>query len=88
MAIVSRDDVLFRRTERLHSFVDEVRRYLYNECFNQNVSVVAVDCFCHDMFICMARTAGDYSFMELLHMLSSDTFLREAFSRYKSAALN
>ncbi len=88
MAIVSQDDLFCRRTERLHAFVDEVRRFIYNECFNQNVSVVAVDCFCHEMFLCMARTAGDYSFLELLHMLNSDTFMREAFSRYKSAALN
>jgi hypothetical protein len=88
MAIVSQDDLFCRRTERLTAFVDEVRRYIYNECFNQKVSVVAVDCFCHDMFVCMARVAGDYSFVELLRMLSSDAFLKEAFARYRSVALS
>lgn len=88
MAIVSQGDLFCRRTERLQAFVDEVRRFIYNECFNQSVTVVAVDCFCHDMFICLHRTDGDYTFVELLRMLSSDTFLNEAFTRYKSAALN
>ncbi len=85
MAIVSQGDVFCRRNERLSAFVEEVRRYIYNECFNQGVSVVAVDCFCHDMFVCLNRGNEDYSFLELLRMLSSDSFLNEAFTRYRSA---
>lgn len=87
MSIVTQGDLFCRRAERLHAFVDEVRRFIYNECFNNNVSVVSVDCFCHDMFVCMARN-GDYSFLELLHMLNNDNFMQEAFSRYKTAALD
>ncbi len=84
MTIVSRD-ACNHRTDRISAFVEEVRRYLYNECLNQYISVSAIDCFCHDMFICMNRTNSEYSFMELLHMLGSEIFMAEAFSRYKSA---
>jgi hypothetical protein len=88
MNIVSRDDLFNRRADRLRAFVDEVRRYIYNQCFNQGVSVVAVDCYCHDMFTCLIRDSSDYSFMELLHMLCSESFLDHAFSGYKSAAIS
>jgi putative N-acetylmannosamine-6-phosphate epimerase len=84
MTIVTKDSVQ-QRSDRISAFVDEVRRYLYNECMNQSVSVVAVDCYCHDMFTCMNRTSSEYTFLELLHMLDSDTFLVEAFARYRSA---
>lgn len=84
MAIVSKD-VCRERSDRIHAFVDEVRRYIYNECFDHRVTVVAIDCFCHDMFVCMNRTNSDYTFLELLRMLQSDAFMKEAFSRYCSA---
>ncbi len=84
MAIISTDSV-HHRSERISAFVDEVRRYLYNECMNQYVSVVAVDCFCHDMFVCMNRSTSEFTFLELLHMLNGDAFMTEAFTRYKFA---
>ena len=84
MTIVSKD-LVQRRSDRIAAFVDEVRRYLYNECMNQSVSVVAVDCYCHDMFVCMNRTTTEYTFLELLKMLNNDLFLVEAFSRYRAA---
>lgn len=84
MAIVTKD-VCRERADRIHAFVDEVRRYIYNECFDRNVSVVAIDCFCHDMFLCMNRTTNEYTFLELLRMLQSNDFMDEVFSRYLSA---
>lgn len=84
MAIVS-NDICRQRADRITAFIDEVRRYLYNECFNNSVTVVAIDCFCHDMFVCMNRTTTEYTFLELLRMLNSDAFLTEAFSRYCAA---
>ncbi len=84
MAIVSKD-VCRERSERLHAFVDEVRRFIYNECFDRQVTVVAIDCFCHDMFLCMNRTNSEYNVIELLRMLQSDEFMKEVFSRYCAA---
>lgn len=84
MAIVTKD-VCRERADRIRAFVDEVRRFIYNECFDRNVTVVAIDCFCHDMFLCMNRTNTEYSFLELLRMLQSDEFMSEVFARYTAA---
>lgn len=84
MAIVTKD-VCRDRADRINAFIDEVRRYVYNECFDRNVTVVAIDCFCHDMFLCMNRASSEYSFLELLKMLQSDQFMNEIFSRYLTA---
>lgn len=84
MAIISQY-ACRERTDRIQSFVDEVRRFIYNECFDKQVPVSAIDCFCHDMFAGMNRANAEYSFFELLHLLNSDTFMEEAFVRYYSA---
>ena len=84
MDIISKDATQ-HRSDRIRAFVDEVRRYLYNECMNQYISVVAVDCFCHDMFVCMNRNNSEFGFLELLHLLNGEDFMVEAFERYKIA---
>jgi hypothetical protein len=84
MTIVTRDTQ--HRSDRIGAFVDEVRRYIYNECMNNHLSVSAIDCFCHDMFVCMNRTKVDYPFLELLNMLNNDLFLKEAYLRYQTAS--
>lgn len=86
MDIVSQGNAFCHRTERLHAFMDEVRRLIYNECFNKDISVASVDCFCHDMFICMNRDSGEYTFPELLGMLTSTRFIGETFNRYQYAS--
>ena len=73
-----------KRSDRISAFVDEVRRYVYNECFNQGISVNTVDCFCYDMFICMNRNEAEYGFFDLLHMLTNSVFMVEVFARYKN----
>lgn len=86
MSIVTR--TTRERSERIGSFVDEIRRYIYNECMNNHQTVNAIDCFCHDMFACMNRSKPEYAFMELLGMLNNDEFLKEAYRRYCVATEN
>ena len=83
MSIITKSKVE-QRSDRINTFVDEVRRYVYNECFNQGISVSTVDCFCYDMFICMNRNESEYGFFDLLHMLTNNIFMDEVFARYKN----
>lgn len=78
-------ELVCHRTARLRSFVDETRRYIYNRCLDDGVSLASVDCFCHDLFVCMNRRSSDFGFVELLRMLNSKDFLEEIFLRYKFA---
>ncbi len=83
MALVSQGELFTRRTERLHCFFEEVRRYLFNRCIDSNTSVVAVDVFSHELFIHFCKQP-EHDFMSLLMLLTSDDFLEETFSRYQN----
>lgn len=83
MAIVSQGELFTRRTERLQSFFDEVRRYLYNRCIDENTPIMAIDFFVNELFIHFCKM-NELPFMELLRMLTGDSFLEETYARYKT----
>lgn len=80
------DTELFeRKTLRLRNFMREVRRYLYGECIVANIPVATIECFCHDMFVAMAREIDSCEFDTILGLLLSEQFLPDVFSKYKDA---
>lgn len=80
------DQELFeRRTTRLRNFMREVRRYLYGECIMANIPVATVECFCHDMFVAMARELDSCEFDTVLGLLLNEQFLPDVFVKFKAA---
>jgi hypothetical protein len=70
------------RARRLSLFCKEVKRFLYSECLDRNITPHQIDFFVEDLYQTLEYHEADYALDRLLVMLLSDDFREEAMLRY------